>query len=76
MSSWVPSGGRLTGFSSVDTLLEDVYNAATRATNWDHLEIRGPDINCLTATFKEMIGDAAESGDFTNVLAPRRLFVM
>lgn len=60
----------------MEALLEEVCDAATSGVDFDDLEIRGNEISTLARTFKAMLGDAAEAGDFTDVLSPNRSFVM
>lgn len=75
-SDWVPTERRHVGLFSVDTLLQNVCNAATSEVQWDDLEVRDTDVEGIAAKLKVMLHDAAERGDFTNILSPERSFVM
>jgi hypothetical protein len=75
-SDWVPTEGRHVGLFSVETLLEDVCNAATSGVQWDDLEIRDTDVAGIAAKLKMLLYNAAEIGDYTNILSPERSLVM
>lgn len=80
-SRWTPGRGRYEGLFSPELLAEIVYDAAAENTSAsalerDGLEVRGRDITDLAVSFSNILGDAAKAGDFTNVLAAERSFLM
>ena len=76
-SSWVPSPGRYMGqLSSIQPRAEQAYGLAADDNRGDGLHLTGQSITALAAGFKTLLGDAAERGDFTDILHPNRSFVM
>ena len=76
-SSWVPSPGRYMGqLSSIRPRAEQAYGLAADDNRGDGLHLTGQSITALAAGFKTLLGDAAERGDFTDILHPNRSFVM
>ena len=75
-SDWVPTEGHHAGLFSVETLLVDVCNTATSGVQWDDLEIRDTDVAGIAAKLKMLLYNAAEIGDYTNILLPEHSLVM
>jgi len=57
-------------------MAQDAYEAATSGLTVDPLEVCGQDVKALTATFSHLLAEAVKEGDFTNILAPERVFNM
>jgi len=74
---WVPRVGRYNGlFSLVGSLTQErVYEVATSGAVAE-LEVHGPNAAAMAKTFMDMIGHAMEVGDFTDILAPERIFIV
>ena len=68
--------GHYHGLFSPKLLSECVYDIATDDVVPEKLEIRGKDVAELVTTFKELLAQAAAGGDFTNILSPKRSFLM
>ena len=76
-SSWVPSPGHYMGqLSSIRPRAEQAYGLAADDNPGDGLHLTGQSITALVAGFKTLLGDAAECGDFTDILYPNQSFVM
>ena len=76
-SSWVLSPGHYMGqLSSIQPRAEQAYGLAADDNHGDGLHLTGQSITALVAGFKTLLGDAAECGDFTDILHPNRSFVM
>jgi hypothetical protein len=73
---WAPPVGRYNGLFSLGSLnRERIYEVATSGVVAE-LEVRGPNAAAMAKTFMAMLGRAAEAGDFTDILAPERTFVV
>jgi hypothetical protein len=75
-TSWVPTVSQYHGFFSAQPMAETVYELASQGATSISLDVRAQDVAGLALSFKEMIGQAVDAGDFTNILAPERGFVM
>ena len=76
-SVWVSSPGRYQGqLSSLQQRAEQAYRLAAGDDRGDGLHLTGRSIATLADEFKSLLGDAAERGDFTEILHPNRSFVM
>lgn len=73
---WVPSTGRYQGLFSSEMMAETVYDVATDNVAFEKLVVRGKDIAELVVCFKELLVQAADREDFTNILSPDRSFYM
>lgn len=58
----------------MDTLSEDVFEAATSGENVAKLEIQGVDVNALALEFDRLLQLAAERNDYSELLSPVRNF--
>lgn len=59
-----------------DSVAQNIYEAASRDTIAEELDIRSTDVNMVAAMFKTLLGDAVEKEDFTDILSPNRTFLM
>jgi hypothetical protein len=57
-------------------MAETIYELASQGATLISLDVHAQDIMGLALSFKEMIGQAVDAGDFTNILAPGGGFVM
>lgn len=73
---WVQSHGRYMGLFSLRTLTDRVYEAATSGAPSEPLSLHGPNLKALVLDFKDLLRNAANDGDFTNILSPDRSFYM
>lgn len=77
VSNWIPSPGRYKGqITTRQPNIEQVYMLAVSEDRSGGLHVSGRSLAALTEDFKECIGDAAETGDFTEILHPKRSFAM
>ena len=76
-SVWVSSPGLYWGqLSSLQPRAERAYRLAAGDDRGNGLHLTGRSIAALADEFKSLLGDAAEHGDFTEILHPNRSFVM
>jgi hypothetical protein len=61
---------------SLENISDDVYETATDGLFVEELDVRAPDIAGLVAAFRNILADAAMSGDFTKVLSTERSFYL
>lgn len=73
---WSPQPGPYTGFFSLASIADDVYDAASSGVVVEYLDVRASSMSCLVNKFKTMLGDAAKNGDFTHLLSIERGFHM
>jgi hypothetical protein len=73
---WVPQTGPYLGRVSLENISDDVYETATDGLFVEELDVRAPDIAGLVAAFRNILADAAMSGDFTKVLSTERSFYL
>jgi hypothetical protein len=74
---WVaPQVRRYASLFASGSFTEEIYEAATSGSIPEELEVRSVDVVTMAAAFKKMLGDAADNGDFTDVLSPTRSFLM
>jgi hypothetical protein len=73
---WVPRTGPYSGRVSLENISDDVYEAATSGLLAEELDVRAPDMAGLVAAFRNILADAAMSGDFTQVLSTERSFYL
>jgi hypothetical protein len=74
---WVaPQVRRYASLFASSSFSEEIYEAATSGSIAGELEVRGLDVVTMAAAFKKVLGDAADNGDFTDVLSPIRSFLM
>jgi len=59
-----------------DTLAQNIYEEASRDTIPEDLDIRSTDVVTVADMFKTLLGDAFETGDFTDILSPNRTLMM
>jgi hypothetical protein len=75
-TTWVPTVSQYHGLFSAQPMAETVYELASRGATLISLDVHTQDITGLALSFKEMIGQAVDAGDFTNILAPEGGFIM
>ena len=76
-SYWAPSPGRYVGQMTLcQPMIEQAYLLAVGEDHSSGLHISGRSLTVLMDQFKECLGDAAERGDFTEILHPEQSFVM
>jgi hypothetical protein len=75
-TTWVPTVSHYHEFFSAQQMSETLYELASQGATSNSLEVRAQDVAGLALSFKEMIGQAVDAGDFTNILAPERAFLM
>jgi hypothetical protein len=61
---------------SAALMAEAVYELASQGSTSLDLNVRGEDVAGLVLSFKKMIGEAVDAGDFTHILSPERSFIM
>jgi hypothetical protein len=77
MVPWVaPPFRRYANIFGSDEIAQNIYEAASRDTIAEDLDIRSTDVVSVADMFKTLIGDAIEKGDFTDILSPSRTFFM
>jgi hypothetical protein len=64
------------GFISIELMAETAYELAAKGVPPPELLVRAQDMEGLALSFKAMISEAADTGDFTQILSPDRTFVM
>jgi hypothetical protein len=57
-------------------LKSTAFREASDGRNIEKFELRGPDVRELAKALSNVLGEAAEKGDFTSVLSPQRDFFM
>jgi hypothetical protein len=73
-TTWVPTISHYHDFFSAQQMSETFYELASQGAASNSFEVRAQDVAGLALSFKEMIGQAVDAGDFTTILAPERTF--
>ena len=59
-----------------DTIVQNIYEEASRDTVSEDLDIRSTDVAMVVDMFKTLLGDAIDKGDFTDILSPNCTLLM
>ncbi|KAJ7662789.1 hypothetical protein DFH06DRAFT_1397028 [Mycena polygramma] len=71
---FVPRAGPYHDVFEAPDLLKAVYELASGEVRAPLLEVQGTDLDSMVTCYKDVIGTAADSGDYSRILSPRRNF--
>lgn len=76
-TNWTPTPGRYSGtITSGELKVDQAYALAVKGNQNDGLHLSSLLLGAIADEYRQLLGDAAESGDFTEVLQPERSFAM
>ena len=76
-TDWSPTPGLYTGkITSMEPKIEQAYMLAVEGTSATGLHLSAPSLDALADQFRNLLGNVAESGDFTEVMHPEQSFVL